>query len=120
MAGVDIVIFFGYIFQKEYMMKTEIEVKLQEYNQNETTTKTYHVATDGYDVDEVIERITKFVKRNYDQECSISLRVESINDPSMVTPLTSSLGRSLSRYVPFNIELDENIPAPKDYDAIWV
>lgn len=101
-------------------MKTEIEVKLEEYNQNETTTKTYHVATDGYDVDEVIERITKFVHRNYEQECSMTIRVESINDPSMVKPLTSSLGMSLSMYLPFNIELDENIPAPKNYDPIWI
>jgi len=100
-------------------MKNQIEVKLEECNQNETTTK-HIVTTDGYDTWFIIDRVTEFVKMNFRTDSSMTISVNSIHDPSMIEPLTSQLGHSLIEYVPFVIELGDEVTEPKDYDSIWV
>lgn len=106
-------------------MKTEIEVKIktdkyigQVYT--EYLTQIFCVTTYDDEPYRIVESITEFVDKNYDFDCSLQITVNDVYDPSMVTPITSSLGESLSRYLPFNIELGKNIPAPKNYDPIWI
>jgi hypothetical protein len=115
-----------YTLLKGYIMKTEIEVEIktdkymfQEYSEN--ITQRYLVKTYNDDLYHIVNRTTKFIKSNFDYEDSyIQIKVNDIYDPSMVKPLTSLLGRSLTKYLPFYIELGENIQKPKDYDPIWV
>lgn len=106
-------------------MKTEIEVQIktdkymgQVYT--EYLTQIFRVTTYDDEPYRIVESITEFVHKNYDSNCTLQITVNDIYDPSMVAPITSSLGESLLSYLPFNIELGENVLEPKDYDPIWV
>jgi hypothetical protein len=101
-------------------MKNQIEVKLEVGNQNEITTKTLVVTTDGYDTWFITNRVTEFVKNNYQYDTSMTIKVNSIHDPTMIESLSSQLGKSLIGYVPFFIGLGDEVTEPKDYDPIWV
>lgn len=101
-------------------METEIEVIIEGMTTNQSITNTMCLTTfDTYLVG-VIDHIYTYVKKNYGYDCSLKIRVNKIHDPSMVTLLTSELGKSLSSQIPFCIELGDMVSEPKNYDPIWV
>ena len=101
-------------------MKNQIEVTLEDGIPNENTTTTFIVSTEGYDTWFIINKVSEFVKKNHQYDTSMTIKVSSIHDPSMVESLTSQLGKSIIGCVPFFIGLGDAVTEPKGYDPIWV
>ncbi len=106
-------------------MKNQVEVKIEtdKYTgekYTETLIKTLTVTTYDKDIYKIIKRITEFVKRNHKGDSRMTLRINSVSDPSRTNPLMSHIGGSIKKYKPFVIEIDDSIPEPKNYDPIWV
>jgi hypothetical protein len=106
-------------------MKNQVEVKIEtdKYageKYTETLIKTLTVTTYDKELYKIIKRITEFVKRNHNGNSRMTLRINSIGDPSRTNPLMSHIGGSIEKYKPFVILLGDEVTEPKDYDPIWV
>jgi hypothetical protein len=90
-------------------MKNQIQVTLEDGIPNENTTTTFIVTTEGYDIWFIINKVSEFVKKNHQYDTSMTIKVSSIHDPSMVESLTSQLGKSIIGCVPFFIGLGDAV-----------